>query len=318
MNRQKINVMKRTFSLLELLIVLAIMVTMTSMTLSLFENSDIELRYQRTVSKLKDIERAMLGDPSIVANVQRQLSGYVVDMGRPPESISDLYNQDVNFASWNPEYPVGSGNVLTEIELLKGKRGSYLSSLPGAAEFRDGWGRPDQGNGDHGWELSWNRNWAVLGDPYPIVDVNVESLGADGAIGGIQYDEDLELKIDKNDWSCDVLNMKVEIQDPSEYIKSQHPTEEIRALLLCYYKIDNTINTQLVESPAAIFNPSGNVYTISYDKQDVYMGQHPIVLTHGPPGSGNILNDRHQKPIFNISRFYPRSSPPEKIVLVVP
>lgn len=288
---------QREFSLLELLIVLAIMVTTATISLSVFEDSDIELRYQRTVTRLKDIERALLGDKNLVTEGQRQLSGYVVDMGHPAGNIEMLYRQPDTFSSWSPEYPIGSGNVLGQIQLQKGHRGNYLSSLPGSDEFRDGWGMPGLGDGNYGWDLSWG---AADVAAHNVISGNVKSLGADANLGGAMYDKDLELKIDKSDWSCNILNMQVEIHDPNRYIEKNHLADQNRICmkLLCYNGGD-PLHT--VKSQAATFNSSDNIYRLIFTGNLVYMGEHAMVLTHG--ASDNILKDRHQNPIFKYQDF---------------
>ena len=72
---------KRGFSLIELLVVLAIMGFFVAMMTQVFTKGDDQRRFDETRIRMEEIKKAILGSEGAYANGQRQFAGYVADMG---------------------------------------------------------------------------------------------------------------------------------------------------------------------------------------------------------------------------------------------
>lgn len=165
------------FTLLELLVVVFILATVAASAISLVGQTDEQLRYETTRSRLESIRRAVLGrndlsDPTRVA-------GFVADMGRLPASLDELFHA-----------PPPSSPAPSDLGLDAGWRGPYLHALPnlsGELRFRDGWGNTSDADDalNHGWRVV-----VELIDPdaaaQPLVNppatLWITSLGADRSL----------------------------------------------------------------------------------------------------------------------------------------
>ncbi|MCC5844403.1 MAG: prepilin-type N-terminal cleavage/methylation domain-containing protein [Verrucomicrobia bacterium] len=131
---------KSGLTLLELVVVLAILALLSGLAMrsvtGLFEQS----RYEQNERLMRDLEEALLGD-----------AGFVRDMGRLPQAtgtdpltlLSELWEQGAL-----PDYSL---QTLSGVRIGGGWRGPYLRLPPGASGLRDAYGTPlafFQPNGD--------------------------------------------------------------------------------------------------------------------------------------------------------------------------
>jgi prepilin-type N-terminal cleavage/methylation domain-containing protein len=204
------------FTLLELLVVLAILGIVTTLAVRSLDQVEDQHRYESTLRRLEEIEFAVLGSPDDrTADGARTLGGFVADMGRLPVASVSAAGAALELRElWeNPGLPLfdvrpATAPHLTDVEhqdpavlVPGGWRGPYLRLPLGAAGLLDGWGRaiatplaPDPATLD-GAGYGRLRDAAdapvTVGQPVGIVRV----LGADGRLGpgGTGYDRDLNL-----------------------------------------------------------------------------------------------------------------------------
>ena len=149
-------------TLVELLVVLAILALMTTVAVT---SSDVFMsqgRYEATTRTLTDIQEAVLGPPNARQADGTLISlGFVADVGRSPDStssdptlaLSELWAQPSGVA---PFSLIQSAND-TDVVVPCGWRGPYLRLGVGQTSIRDGWGnaaepvqRPRRGLGGPG------------------------------------------------------------------------------------------------------------------------------------------------------------------------
>ena len=106
------------FTLLELLLVVAILSALALGTISLIDETDEQLRFDDSKTRLKQIREAIIGDLSSHIASPPSVSGFVADIGRLPNNVSELLNQG-NLPSWS--YDQTSG-------IWAGWRGPYIFS----------------------------------------------------------------------------------------------------------------------------------------------------------------------------------------------
>lgn len=206
-----LNQHQRGFTLLELLVVITLMGLVATaglaMVNSLSERERTDIPHDLTKSKLAQIRYAMIGDSSLSLNNSPMLSGYVADMGRLPANINELIELGIQPA-WAP---IALSAVTTGAtgEVWGGWRGPYLTSMPEDAirTFRDGWGNknvlasinPTATGAEIEAEDNRNFGWVVGLSPVTVpvcttvpdcTEITVQSLGADGLVGGNAFDAD--------------------------------------------------------------------------------------------------------------------------------
>ena len=164
--------MKRTtlrsgYSLLEMLLVLAVLgvVIMTSFSIGGVSHSGA--RFDANQHRLEKLREAVLGGLESQVEDCTLISGFAADIGRLPNNIRELISQG--------ELPSWSYN--DEADQWSGWRGPYLQTFEiqnGASSFSDGWGNFGDTN-NFGWALTADQTLGTL---------FVQSYGADGAVGG--------------------------------------------------------------------------------------------------------------------------------------
>ena len=155
------------FTLLELMLVVGILSTLALGTISLMDERDEEFRFDQTKMRLKHIRQAVIGDPQTHHADPPAVSGFVSDIGRLPNSLSELLQQG-DLPSWGVDPGSGVGS---------GWRGPYLhgtAEVGGAPIYNDGWG--NTGNaGNFGWRFE---------PEFSTGQLVTQSFGADGLVGG--------------------------------------------------------------------------------------------------------------------------------------
>lgn len=188
---------QRGFTLLELLLVVAILSSLALAATTLVDNQDNQERFEATRERLDDIRRAIVGDSRRTANGQTELSGFVADMGRLPANLQELIQEPADCdhktagtqgCSWT--YESGSG-------LWGGWHGPYLGVLAesgGAKAYRDGWGNGGAAP-NYGWKFeATDRDATPPGSPDEFDNtLQVQSYGSDGSSANADpgpYDEE--------------------------------------------------------------------------------------------------------------------------------
>ena len=218
------------FTLLELLVVVAILSAVAVASFGLIGEDRAQVRIEDTRNRLNVLRRAVLGVESPAYGGEMRLSGFVADNGRLPENLRQLLNgtglvgrADVRAgappalsASIDAEcFQTGTGDSLGEpARLLKGHRGSYLSSVAQNGEFRDGWGNialvGDRDN--FGWQMELTTNVDGI-----VEGMSITSLGADNARGqttaGIEAEVDQTMSIGPEDWTIPLDGWKVTLRN---------------------------------------------------------------------------------------------------------
>lgn len=93
MDEQSMMTSNRGFTLIEIVVVVAILAVMagaiTPMVVRVIDNK----REKETIEALKAFKRAIIGDPKIVNKEVRTYFGYIGDMGSLPTEIEDLFQK---------------------------------------------------------------------------------------------------------------------------------------------------------------------------------------------------------------------------------
>lgn len=196
------------FSLLELLVVLAILTVLAGTVLVALDGTGEQARYSVTQQQYMNIRRAVIGVNSISPESASSASGFIADIGGRPTKISHLLinpNTDApTSASYpDPEYLVAKklwrnvGDEVTNwpvnfdtddqvnLKLMHGWRGPYLEGDfevdedTNTVSFYDAWGN------------NWDSNYSVgtLAEDPPSGDIQVFSSSKDQTVGNSDDDQ---------------------------------------------------------------------------------------------------------------------------------
>ncbi len=233
---------KEGFSLLELLLVVAILSSVAFVVTSTVTNDVSQVRYEDTRNRLTAIRRAIVGSSNPELWAKGLQSGYVVDNGRLPENIDALVTIPTNssdhvevsfhpFGIFSPYFSPYSdsdstdeisvddeaGNFLPngEHQLMKGHRGAYLYGAINSS-YRDGWGTKRYADDE---EDAANHGWNVYEDGDELI---VESFGMDGESGpgtGDPYEADMFMSpsISSNDCYVELEGRSVTVFNRTGY-----------------------------------------------------------------------------------------------------
>lgn len=181
---------RRGLTLIEMLVVLAILVALAGIAITATEGLIEQSRYDATQRTLSGVEDAILGPPGQrLPDGTPWISGFVADVGRLPR-VSGTDPATALQEFWLPPAGVPAFSIATpagdpEVRVPGGWRGPYLRIPIGASKLLDGWGKVFEFRKADG---------TVAADPGDATEI-VSSLGADGAAGGTGYDEDLSVVI---------------------------------------------------------------------------------------------------------------------------
>lgn len=176
------------FSLLEMLVALAILSAAAYVALDTVESDTGQTRYQITENRLEKIRRAIVGNPDLVLNGAPVISGYVADVGRLPECLEALMIADSECGLGVNSAPVPTQSQIVVGGLRMGWRGPYLTTSV-ADGLPDGWGNGSLGGVNYGWSALLNGNPAATTKTSSAVVVDqfeLESWGRDRANGARQ------------------------------------------------------------------------------------------------------------------------------------
>jgi prepilin-type N-terminal cleavage/methylation domain-containing protein len=183
---------KRGFTLVELLVVLVILATLATAAVSVIEQVDDQARYDDTKARLAQLEAGVVGRADRTLNGEPELSGFVADMGRLPDSVQELL-EPAALTSYSAD--LGSG-------VPGGWRGPYVKPQleSGAIAFRDGF-RTAGAAPSYGWGFA--KTSATL---------TLTSFGADGVAGGTGYDVDLATTLAADAWQVDLSGFSLVVR----------------------------------------------------------------------------------------------------------
>lgn len=148
------NSNKNGFTLLELVVVLAILAVVTTLALRSLDHVQDQKRNEANRQGLEELRDAILGSPDDRApDGSRTISGFVADMGRLPQAVEHDGNLTLAALWVNPGTPfdvrpaiedngVPEGFEDPQVLVSGGWRGPYLHLPIGASEWLDGWGNP--------------------------------------------------------------------------------------------------------------------------------------------------------------------------------
>ena len=167
---------EKGLSLIEVVIILAVMVVLIAMLVPSTVQILTAARRDVTLDEMENLKKAMIGDPNLKTSGVRSNFAYLGDMGNLPSTLDDLLTQGAQPAyAFNSSKGVGAG-----------WRGPYITLGPGsdAASHRvDAFGN----------DYTYDGTDYVNGQGQ-TVDAKVVSLGADGVAGGTGNDEDVTLE----------------------------------------------------------------------------------------------------------------------------
>lgn len=205
---------KKGFSLIELLVVLVILGFFVAMIVQVFTKGDDQRRFDETRIAMDEIEKAILGSKGAYANGQRQFAGYAADMGGLPDLVDENGNLHPNGQPkglWTRDFN-GDSDTTDPVDIPDGViwgyqavsktwmgwRGPYiekpilrLGEISGQEKIRDGWGNPFYFN--------------IAGGA-----ITIKSYGADGADGGVEFNEDISLVIRQTEYMAPVAGRVVD------------------------------------------------------------------------------------------------------------
>lgn len=137
-------------TLLELVVVLAILATLTLVAVVSTDTVVDQGRYDVTRRTLDNVQTAVLGELNQTdADGTRAVTGFVADTGRLPKAVgsdpamqlAELWSNPNNL----PLFGVAASTFDADVKLLAGWRGPYLRLPPqpaGNVKMLDGWGNP--------------------------------------------------------------------------------------------------------------------------------------------------------------------------------
>ncbi|MGA3068374.1 MAG: type II secretion system protein [Tepidisphaeraceae bacterium] len=142
----------RAFSLIELVIALAILAAVTTIALRAAGNLQDQARYQSTVRSLNEIQAAIVGPVNQRnADGSALVTGFVADTGRlplsnpgsdpgDPQGAQDPLNELISNPNGIPPYQPYTSNIDGNVKVWAGWQGPYLHLSAGPTYVRDGWG----------------------------------------------------------------------------------------------------------------------------------------------------------------------------------
>lgn len=139
--------LRRRLTLIELVVVLAILAATAGVALRATDGLAQQARFETTGRTLGELETAIAG-PRAAHQPDGTLvgSGFVADLGRLPRAVgadprtqlAELWSNPLGL----PAYAIRTSDLDAAVRLGVGWRGPYLRLPPGASGLRDAWGYP--------------------------------------------------------------------------------------------------------------------------------------------------------------------------------
>lgn len=124
------------FTLIEILLAISLIGILSAVGITLISGSVDESRYDTTLQEIREIRKALIGDPESTQGGSRSSFGYAGDMGSVPnatQGLNALLTLPGGGSSWNM-------NAAARFGL--GWNGPYLSTtVTGESALLDSWGR---------------------------------------------------------------------------------------------------------------------------------------------------------------------------------
>ena len=152
------------FTLLELVVVVAVMGLISTMAMDVYTDNSNQKRFEATKQRLAEIKFAIIGDPMMRVGSQAITKGsFFKDMDRPPANINELINYPLDAMHCVDSVETEVPSLITQLtcEAVPGNKwvskwnGPYLHNIQstgGNLVFTDAWGNND-GSNDFGWEF---------------------------------------------------------------------------------------------------------------------------------------------------------------------
>lgn len=169
------------FTLLELVLVLAILGVLTMLATRQISQVQDQQRFDASQRVLETIREAIWGSPDDrTPDGSRIYAGFAADMGRLPDfehhGIEELWTNTTGMSV----FALRPGDVDSEVQVPGGWRGPYVRLPWSATNLLDGWGNACTSRLAAGvWQVG--------------------HLGADGAVGGTNYDQDVFIDFREED-----------------------------------------------------------------------------------------------------------------------
>jgi len=183
------------FTMMEMVIVLAIIGILASLGLKAFDNVLLNMKFESTMREMELIKVAIVGDPQSVQNNVRSSFGYFGDMGSIPASLNDLVTKG--------SQPFVQVN--TTLDIASGWNGPYIRTTftqDASGNLTDGFG--------NSYVYSIVKKLSSDGDS---VYATITSYGADGSSGGTGIDADINTEIFKSDLYGSVYGNIYDVND---------------------------------------------------------------------------------------------------------
>lgn len=169
MKQKSMKTLQQGFTILELIVVVAIVGLLTSLATDYMVNEGNQGRYKATQERIHQVHYALVGDSSRTINNQPAFSGYLADTGYKPKYIRDLLSNgyctnvkaleksscDAAQAEWrevaNWKGPYLQATSYQDVMISD----ETLVTIP---VFRDGWGNrsPESDHLNFGWDFQPN------------------------------------------------------------------------------------------------------------------------------------------------------------------
>ena len=199
----RLHFVRTGLTLIELVVVLAILAVLATVAVRSLEPLADQARYETTNSTLDATTQAIVEDRRQSSGAQ-QVSGFVADIGRLPETLAMLFdttgvsefsNSSLPLASYpftdRAGLPAADANNPTNVDcsgvsLRCGWRGPYLTVSNPASGVVDGWGRPFEWIEFPTSGSDVHLVWTAVTPQYTDKTINVESMALQTVSGIIQ------------------------------------------------------------------------------------------------------------------------------------